>query len=362
MIKYRVALVMVLAVLALAAGLRTPARAAAAAAAAPLTAMDYIEIRQLVSRYAFALDTGASNGYDFADLFTSDGECLQPRAKGREQLAALARGPKVGPLNTVHYVTNHVIEPAPGGAIGKAYVIALNFDVPAAPSQDAGTRAVDRVGTKKGGELTPLGGHYEDVYVKTSAGWRIQTRDFIASRSGASDPPPASTPAAAARPGSATASAPASGYVPPTLQHALTELDYIEIMHLVSSYGHALDSGFGQGENGEAYANLFTPDASFGGGTGHDGLVKVAQGQPRGPDWVRHYLTNIVIEPTPEGAKGKQYLVEFDNDANGHPSVIFLGGHYEDTYVKTAAGWRFKTRRLFAPRSGPPRETGNAPR
>jgi hypothetical protein len=34
--------------------------------ALPLTAMDYIEIRQLVNRYAFALDTGSNNGYDYA--------------------------------------------------------------------------------------------------------------------------------------------------------------------------------------------------------------------------------------------------------------------------------------------------------
>jgi hypothetical protein len=51
--------------------------------------MDYIEIRQLVNRYAFALDTGSNNGYDYADLFAPDGEFMRPYAKGREQLAAL---------------------------------------------------------------------------------------------------------------------------------------------------------------------------------------------------------------------------------------------------------------------------------
>ena len=50
-----------------------------------LTPMDYIEIRQLVNRYAFAADTGSSNGYDYADLFAQDGEFVQPHAKGREQ-------------------------------------------------------------------------------------------------------------------------------------------------------------------------------------------------------------------------------------------------------------------------------------
>ena len=288
---------------------QAPKKAAATAGLTTLSALDYVEIRQLVNRCAFALDTGSNNGEDFSDLFSSDGESVRPSARGRAQLAALARGPRLGPLNTVHYVMNHVIEPAGDGAIGKAYVVGLNFDVPPADaSGDAGTRAVDRVGRKKGGELTAAGGHYEDVYVRTAAGWKIRRRDFIASHSGpvvspaAAVPPPPALPAAP----SAAAPPPAAVFAAPTQQHSLTALDYFEIMHLVASYGHALDSGFGQGENGEAYANLFTPDASFGGGTGHDGLVKVAQAQPRGTDWVRHYLTNVVIEPTPDGAKGKQ--------------------------------------------------------
>jgi hypothetical protein len=103
-----------------------------------LTPMDYIEIRQLVNRYAFALDTGSSNGYDYADLFAADGEFMRPYAKGRERLAALARGPRLGPNNTVHYVMNHVIEPTPDGAIGKAYLIELNWEI--APAQAAGGR------------------------------------------------------------------------------------------------------------------------------------------------------------------------------------------------------------------------------
>src|ERR1700742_2272702 len=94
-----------------------------------LTPMDYIEIRQLVNRYAFALDTGSNNGYDDADLFAADGEFMRPYAKGREQLAALARGPRLGPSNTVHYIMNHVIEPTPDGAIGKEYLLELNWDL-----------------------------------------------------------------------------------------------------------------------------------------------------------------------------------------------------------------------------------------
>jgi hypothetical protein len=338
-----------------------------------LTAMDYIEIRQLVNRYGFAVDTGNNNGYDYADLFSADGEFMRPYARGREQLAALARGGRLGPANTVHYIMNHVIAPTSDGAVGKEYLIELNWDINAAgqdgrgqgPQNAQGARGQDNAGRgpvnqwdligRKAGELARTGGHYEDIYVKTPVGWRFKKRDFIPSKSGADAAPlpPPRVPANAGQLDAPGTLAPAANFVPPTLQSSLTAMDYIEIAQLVSSYGHALDSGYGKGENGEAYAKLYTPDAAFAGAVGHDQLVTLAQIQPRGPDYVRHYLTNHVIEPTSEGAKGKEYLVVIDNGENGRPSSLFLGGHYEDTYVKTAEGWRFKTRRLFPPRSGP---------
>src|ERR1700733_9186414 len=69
-----------------------------------LTALDYIEIQQLANRYGQAIDSCSNNGYDYADLYTPDGEFVDNiteegfakhglvRAKGREQLAAAARG------------------------------------------------------------------------------------------------------------------------------------------------------------------------------------------------------------------------------------------------------------------------------
>src|SRR4051812_36038066 len=150
-----------------------------------LTDLDYIEIRQLVARYPFAVDTGGNNGYDYADLFTADGEFIRPYSKGREQLAALARGGRLGPTNIVHYITNHVIEPTADGAVGKEYLFELTFNPPAPRGQGAGGgggggggRGVnqwDMIG-RKNGELSRTGGHYEDVYQKTSDGWRFKRR------------------------------------------------------------------------------------------------------------------------------------------------------------------------------------------
>jgi hypothetical protein len=326
-----------------------------------LTPMDYVEIRQLVNRYAFAVDTGSDNGYDYADLFSADGEFMRPYARGREQLAALARGERLGPNNTVHYIMNHVIEPTAEGAVGREYLIEFNWDIAPAPAGagrggGAGGPANgwDIVG-RKAGELARTGGHYEDVYVKTPVGWRFRKRDFIPSKSGA-DPAPLPAPrvpANAEAAGAAAPVAPAAHFVAPTQQSSLTAMDYLEIAQLVASYGHALDSGYGKGENGESYAGLYTPDAAFAGAEGHDQLVRLGQIQPRGPAFVRHYLTNHIVEPAPEGAKGKEFLAVIDNGENGKPSSLFLGGHYEDTYVRTPDGWRIKTRRLFPPRSGP---------
>src|SRR2546425_4012535 len=206
------------------------------AKAMTLTPMDYVEIRQLVNRYAFALDTGSSNGYDYADLFAADGEFMRPYAKGREQLAALARGPRLGSDNTVHYIMNHVIEPTPDGAIGKAYLIELNWDV--APAQAAGAgrgggtvpaNGWDIVG-RKAGELARTGGHYNDVYIKTPVGWRFKMRDFIPSTSGADPalPAPPRIPAAAASIDTSAPLAPAANFVAPTQQSSLTATDYLE--------------------------------------------------------------------------------------------------------------------------------------
>jgi len=334
-----------------------------------LAPIDYVEIRQLVNRYAFALDTGGSNGYDYADLFATDGEFIRPYGKGREQLAALARGPRLGPNNTVQYVMNHVIEPTPDGAIGKAYLIEFNWDIAPAPAAGTGRGAGtgpangwDIVG-RKAGELARTGGHYEDVYIKTPVGWRFKKRDFIPSTSGADPAPlaPPRIPAASAPIETSTSATAAKLFIAPTQQSSLTATDYLEIERLVASYGHALDSGYGKGENGKAYAGLYTADASFAGATGHDQLVRLGQIQPRGPDFVRHYLTNHVIEPMPGGARGKEYLAVIDNGENGKATSLFLGGHYEDTYVKTPDGWRIKTRQLFRPQSGPQPQAQAAP-
>ena len=69
-----------------------------------LTALDYEEITQLTNRYAYGIDTCFNNGYDYADLFTSDGVFIDKNtddgfrqggrvlARGRDALATLVGG------------------------------------------------------------------------------------------------------------------------------------------------------------------------------------------------------------------------------------------------------------------------------
>jgi SnoaL-like domain len=163
-------------------------RASAAVKAPVLTALDYAEIGQLVNRYGQAIDTCSNNGYDYADLYTPDGVFIDKitpdgfakggvvLAKGREQLAEVVGGgsfgykrPTKGPTATPgdgpvawngwsHVMVNHVITATPDGATGRVYLLMLGMTGPNSLQRDGG---------------------YEDVYVKTSNGWRIKSRTHV---------------------------------------------------------------------------------------------------------------------------------------------------------------------------------------
>ncbi|MEP7305259.1 MAG: nuclear transport factor 2 family protein [Acidobacteriota bacterium] len=143
-------------------------------AAPGLTALDYIEIQQLVSKYPWAIDNCTNNGYDYADLYVSDGmfmNSLSPnRWVGRDRLAEAAGGGPRGckkltdasNANRTHTIGNLVIEPSIEGAIGRSYLIYPGVEGGHSDPQHAGH----------------VGG-YQDVYVKTSQGWRFKSRVHV---------------------------------------------------------------------------------------------------------------------------------------------------------------------------------------
>jgi hypothetical protein len=139
---------------------------------AKLTAMDYIEIQQLVNKLSFALDYCTNGGRDFADLFVKGGQFVidegngKPRVfSGREQLIAVAGGPdckanQVPPRSYVlHLSEGLVIEATPEGARGKSYAI-----YPANKGKYLKEDVAGQVGI------------YRDEYVRTPDGWRFKLR------------------------------------------------------------------------------------------------------------------------------------------------------------------------------------------
>ena len=135
-----------------------------------LTALDYIQIQQLIAKYARALDTCSNNGYDYADLYTQDGVFLPDvngkqilGIQGREKLAEVSGGGSKGCKNVpwieqgVHHLyANHIITPTPEGAKGTVDMLMIGL----------------------GGDPNKIesDGYYEDTYVKTAQGWRFKQR------------------------------------------------------------------------------------------------------------------------------------------------------------------------------------------
>jgi hypothetical protein len=150
----------------------------------------------------------------------------------------------------------------------------------------------------------------------------------------------------------------------------LTALDYAEIGQLVNRYGQAIDTC---SNNGYDYADLYTPDGLFidkitpngfakGGvvlAKGREQLAEVVGGgkfgckRPvKGPTstpgdgpvawngW-SHLMLDHVVTPTAEGATGRVYLLMLGMTG---PNSLQRDGGYEDVYVKTAGGWRIKSR------------------
>ena len=129
---------------------------------------------------------------------------------------------------------------------------------------------------------------------------------------------------------------------------------YLEIRNLIDKYARALDYC-----GGEDYANLFTDDATFGVSSewgrgakiwfrGRAQLAAIGAGGPngcpRGPGYSYHLNINPAISPTADGAKAVSTLLTITNDTDARGDVVHWEGGYEDTFEKTADGWRFKSR------------------
>jgi ketosteroid isomerase-like protein len=131
----------------------------------------------------------------------------------------------------------------------------------------------------------------------------------------------------------------------------LTTQDYLEIEQLYARYNHAIDSG-----DAEGWAATFTPDGVFNtkfiGREGLLGFMKTWGEKMNGANR-RHWNSNLRLTPSADGANGTVLLMLLD--VGTQPPAIVMTGQYADTLVKTANGWRFKSRlvRPDAPAAAP---------
>jgi SnoaL-like domain len=137
----------------------------------------------------------------------------------------------------------------------------------------------------------------------------------------------------------------------------LTAQDQLDIRQLIDRYPQVLDNCTNSGQD---YADLFTDDGTFGvsstwgGGAkiwfrGREQLAVAAGGgkdgcRPRAAKPSYHLTINPVITPTAGGARAISTLLTITNDTDARGDVVHWEGGYEDTFEKTAKGWRFKSR------------------
>jgi len=141
-------------------------------------------------------------------------------------------------------------------------------------------------------------------------------------------------------------------------QTTLSDRDYIEIQQLVNKLNFALDYCTNGGED---FADLFIPGGEY--------IIDSGDGMPSsrntrdslialtgGPDcesrttpptsFILHLSESLIITPTPEGASGSSYAIYPPNTGNFlNSETAGQLGIYHDVYVKTASGWKLKSRR-----------------
>ncbi len=136
----------------------------------------------------------------------------------------------------------------------------------------------------------------------------------------------------------------------------LTPQDYIDIRQLIDAYSRILENCTNSGYD---YADLYTKDATFGVSSewghgakiwfrGREELAVAGGGGKNGcrpqRDPEHHLVISPVIKPTKDGASATSTLLTITNKTTEQGDPIHWEGGYEDTFEKTAAGWRFKSR------------------
>jgi hypothetical protein len=141
----------------------------------------------------------------------------------------------------------------------------------------------------------------------------------------------------------------------------LTPQDQLDIRELIEAYPEILDTCTNSGYD---YADLYSEDGTFGVSSawGDDGYAwfkgreQLAEAAGGGKDGCRqkspryhHLALSPIIKATPTGAYARSTLLMITDGVGEKPSKIEWQGGYEDTFVRTKGGWRFRSRRHVWP-------------
>lgn len=124
----------------------------------------------------------------------------------------------------------------------------------------------------------------------------------------------------------------------------LTAQDYTEITELYARLYQGSDL-----RETDLWLSAFAEDGSFRFPNGDEVVGKKALAEWRAKSFAgatgdsrrRHWTSGVMLTPTADGANGRAYWLLLD--VSGKQPVVTSSGRFDDRFVKTAGGWKFKT-------------------
>jgi lambda repressor-like predicted transcriptional regulator len=136
----------------------------------------------------------------------------------------------------------------------------------------------------------------------------------------------------------------------------LSEQDRLEILNLNAKHFHSLDAltNILEGDPAETWASTFHPDGLFQTlgvdgnvifqARGRDQLINAHRNFPDIPT-TRHWISNVLVEPHPRGARSGSYIIAMNIGVN--PSTIIRTGTYDDLISSKNGVWLYDKKILI---------------
>jgi hypothetical protein len=136
----------------------------------------------------------------------------------------------------------------------------------------------------------------------------------------------------------------------------LSEQDRLDILNLNAKHFHSLDAltNILEGDPAETWASTFHPDGLFQTlgadgnivfqARGRDQLINAHRNFPDIPT-TRHWISNVLVEPHPSGARSGSYIIAMNIGVN--PSTIIRTGTYDDLISSKNGVWLYDKKILI---------------